>query len=74
MLVLEEWRTVVVDGKENPWYSVSNFGRVRSHLQVVSKGTKGFTTIYDPYFSKDLTLVKNKRKDGSLSKIRVRIS
>ena len=71
MLVLEEWRKVVVDGKENPWYSVSNFGRVRSHLQVVSRGAKGFTTIYNPDFSKDLVLVKDKRKDGSLSKIRV---
>mgnify|MGYP003115246106 CR=1 FL=1 len=71
MLVLEEWRKVVVDGKENSWYSVSNFGRVRSHLQVVSRGAKGFTTIYNPDFSKDLVLVKDKRKDGSLSKIRV---
>ena len=67
----EEWRTVVIDGKENPWYSVSNFGRVRSHLQVVSRGSKGFTTIYNPYFSKDIALVKNKKSNGSLAKIRV---
>jgi hypothetical protein len=26
----EEWRTVVIHGKEHPWYSVSNFGNVRS--------------------------------------------
>ena len=26
----EEWRTVVIDGKENPWYSVSNLGNVVS--------------------------------------------
>ena len=71
MLVSEVWRTLIVDGKEHPWYSVSNFGRVRSHLQVVSRGPKGFTTIYNPYFSKDLALVKNKRGDGSLAKIRV---
>ena len=67
----EEWRTVVIDGKENPWYSVSNFGRVRSHLPVVSRGSKGFTTIYNPYFSKDIALVKNKKSNGSLAKIRV---
>ena len=32
----EEWRTVVIDGKEDPWYSVSNLGNVRSHLQNIS--------------------------------------
>ena len=71
MLVLEVWRTVIVDGKEHPWYSVSNFGHVRSHLQIVSRGSKGFTTTYNPNFYKDLALVKNKNRDGSLSKMRV---
>ena len=71
MLVLEVWRTVIVDGKEHPWYSVSNFGNVRSHLQIVSRGSKGFTTTYNPNFYKDLALIKNKNRDGSLSKMRV---
>ena len=66
----EEWRPIVVDGKEHPWYSVSNFGNVRSHLQRKSSGT-GFYTFYNPYFSKDIALVKTKRSDGSLAKIRV---
>jgi len=71
MLVSEVWRTLIVDGKEHPWYSVSNFGHVRSHLQIVSRGSKGFTTTYNPNFYKDLALVKNKNRDGSLSKMRV---
>ena len=71
MMVLEVWRTVVVDGKEHPWYSVSNFGRVRSHLQVVSRGPKGFTTFYNPNFHKDLKLRKVKNRNGSLSKMSV---
>jgi hypothetical protein len=28
----EEWRTVTIEGKENLWYSVSNYGNVMSHL------------------------------------------
>ena len=72
MMVLEVWRTVVVDGKEHPWYSVSNFGRVRSHLRRESLGIgRGSRTIYDPNFCKDLKLRKVKNRDGSLSKMSV---
>jgi hypothetical protein len=68
----EEWRTVVVDGKEHPWYSISNFGNVRSHLQNISLGSKGFDRSYNPNFSKDLKFTEQKnRANGSLSYMKV---
>ena len=67
----EEWRTVVIHGKEHPWYSVSNFGNVRSHLQNISVGAKGFNKSYNPNFYKDLTLLTVKNRNGSLQKMRV---
>ena len=61
----EEWRTVVVDGKEHPWYSISNFGNIRSHLRQQSLGTgKGSRTIYDPNFYKDLSPIAKRRNDS----------
>ena len=66
----EEWRTVVVNGKEHPWYSVSNFGNVRSHLVQKRRGFgNGTYSIYDPNFSKDLKCYKHKNKDGSVRKV-----
>ena len=70
MMVLEEWRTVVVDGKENPWYSVSNHGNVRSHLRQESLGVgRGSHTIFNPNFYKDLSLCKKKNANGSIDKM-----
>ena len=43
----EEWRTVVVNGKEHPWYSISNLGNVRSYAKgkpknlVIERKKKG---------------------------------
>tara|TARA_R100000005_G_scaffold91728_1_gene64375 strand:+ start:44 stop:796 length:753 start_codon:yes stop_codon:yes gene_type:complete len=68
----EEWRTVVIHGKEHPWYSVSNFGNVRSHLKQKSLGNKGSCTIYDPNFYRDLSPYERKQ-NGSLSKMVVNI-
>ena len=66
----EEWRTVVVDGKEHPWYSVSNFGNIRSHLRQKSLGVgRGSHTIFNPNFYKDLSLHKKKNADGSINKM-----
>ena len=67
----EEWRTIVVDGKEHPWYSVSNLGNVRSHLQNISLGSKGFDRSFNPNFYKDLSPVPMKNRDGSLKGERV---
>ena len=69
----EEWKTVVVDGKENPWYSVSNLGNVRSHFQKKGCGAGGgFYTFYNPNFSKDLKFTEQKnRANGSLSYMKV---
>ena len=65
----EEWRTVVIHGKEHPWYSVSNFGNIRSHLRQKSLGNKGSCTIYDPNFYKDLAHTRKKYENGSLAKM-----
>ena len=65
----EEWRNVVINGKENPWYSVSNLGNVRSHLQNISLGPRGFDRRYNPNLYKDLTPTERKTPDGSLSKL-----
>ena len=67
----EEWRTIVVHGKEHPWYSVSNFGNVRSHLKQKGLGRKGTRTIYDPNFYRDLAFGVNKNRDGSTNKLKV---
>ena len=67
----EEWRTAVIHGKEHPWYSVSNFGNVRSHLQTKSLGRYGFDTIYNPNFYKDLSPNPRNYANGSLSQVLV---
>lgn len=69
----EEWKTIVVDGKEHPWYSISNFGNVRTHLQNKSLGANGFDRSYNPNFSKDLKLVEQKNRDGSPKSLKVNI-
>ena len=63
----EEWRSIVVDGKEHPWYSVSNLGNVRSHLQPIRGGRK-----YNPQFYKDLKPCE-KNRDGSIAALRFSI-
>jgi len=70
----EEWRKVVIDGKEHPWYSVSNFGNVRSHLQNISLGSKGFDRSYNPNFSKDLKPVVKQKNRGSGSPSHMKVS
>ena len=61
----EEWRTVVLDGKEHPWYSVSNLGNLRSHLKRSSLGIgKGSYIFYDSSFYKDLSPSKVGQKDN----------
>ena len=68
----EEWRTVVINGKENPWYSVSNFGNVRSHLQRKGCGGKGgFYTFYNPNYNKDIIQRINKRRSYSSQEVKI---
>ena len=69
----EEWRTFVVDGKEHLWYSVSDFGNLRTHLQNKSLGAYGFDKSYNPNFSKDLKLVERKHRDGSTKCLEVNL-
>ena len=63
----EEWRPIVVDGKVHLWYSVSNFGNVRSHLQK----TRGCIRTYNSSYNQNLKFQENRDKNGSLKKIRV---
>ena len=70
----EEWRPIVVDGKEHPWYSISNLGNVRSHLQNISLGARGFDRSCNPNFYKDLTPVEQKNRDRSISCLRIHFS
>ena len=37
----EEWRNIIVEGKVNEWYSVSNYGRCASHIKRIMRGRKG---------------------------------
>tara|TARA_R100000231_G_scaffold41017_2_gene35790 strand:- start:224 stop:976 length:753 start_codon:yes stop_codon:yes gene_type:complete len=63
----EEWRTIVVDDKEHPWYSVSNYGNVRSHIQRKRKrkGQRGgFGASCNPNYHKDLTPIIDKYKSS----------
>ncbi len=57
----EIWKSIVVDGKVHPWYSVSTMGRVASHFgnkpKAASKyvpgrgaGFKGWDRSYDPEY------------------------
>ena len=67
----EEWRTIVVNDKEHPWYSVSNFGNVRSHIQRKRKGQRGgFITLCNPNYHKDLTPCIEKH-NGSIRKQKI---
>jgi hypothetical protein len=60
----EEWRPIVVDDKVHLWYSVSNFGNVRSHLQNIPLGPRGFDKSYNPNFHRDLVLRKKKKNNS----------
>ena len=71
--MIEEWKNVVVDGRIHEWYSISNFGNVRTHLQNKSLGINGFDRSYNPNFFKDLKLVEQKNRDGSPRSLKVNI-
>ena len=69
----EEWRTVVIHGKEHPWYSVSNLGNIRSHLRQTSNGRRFFIS-YDLNYHKDLKLIRKiQRRNNILSYVQVNL-
>ena len=70
----EEWRPIVKNGKEHPWYSISNLGNVRSHLQNVSLGARGFNRSCNPNFYKEKTPVEKKNQDGSPSCLKISLA
>jgi hypothetical protein len=55
--MIEIWKNVVVEGKEHPWYSVSNFGNIVSHLRPG-------TGKYDPNYIRVMKPVSRGGKDG----------
>jgi hypothetical protein len=69
----EEWRTIVVDDKEHPWYSVSNFGRVRSHLQIKGLPGGGSSAACNLSYHKEKKPSKMKNRDGSISCMKVKL-
>lgn len=70
----EEWKPVVNNGKVNFWYSVSNFGNVRSHLRRTSNGRGGgFSSVCDLSYHKDMSLKKQKYHTGSIKDMRVNL-
>lgn len=51
----EVWSNVVIEGKVHPWYSVSNYGNVVSHIvQKVGGNRGGSWTDYSPLYRKQL--------------------
>ena len=69
----EEWRTVVIDGKEHPWYSISNFGNIRSHLQIKGLPGGGSSVFCNLSYYKEKKPSKMKNTDGSISGMRVKL-
>ena len=70
----EEWRTVVIDGKEHPWYSISNLGNIRSHLQKKGCGALGgFYTIHNLSQHKDIKWRACKDRKGSVGSLRANL-
>ena len=55
----EEWRTLIVEGKEHIWYSISNYGNIVSHITNKSLGRRGFEKKYDPNHSSPMKPVKS---------------
>jgi len=47
----EVWKNVVIEGKVHPWYSVSNYGNVVSHIrQIIGGHGGGSKTDYSPLY------------------------
>ncbi|WJZ48005.1 HNH homing endonuclease [Synechococcus phage DSL-LC03] len=64
---MTEFKHVVIDGKVHPWYSISNCGQLVSHLESKSQGSRrGFKTVHNPNYSKNLNFSKKLHPNGSL--------
>ena len=63
----EEWRNVVVEGKEHCWYEISNYGVLKSHLTRGGRrrdGRPGGELNYDPSKSWFMKPALSGRKTG----------
>ncbi|QIN97306.1 hypothetical protein [Synechococcus phage S-H25] len=64
----EEWRNLQIwdsEMKEHVWFSISTHGNLVSHMNVISKGHKGFETIIDQTFRKPVKFTAKTNRDGS---------
>lgn len=50
----EIWKNIIVDGKVHDWYSISNHGRIMSHIQQV-RATRGFSNVINPNYKNILS-------------------
>lgn len=67
----EIWKPIVVFGKENPWYSVSNYGNAVSHIKVTSKGKYGSISEYQERYSYPLKPIKMRNNSGRIRALRL---
>jgi len=77
----EVWKPVIIAGKETSWYSISNYGRLVSHLKKQStvcsrdslgrivKGGSISNYFVDPSYRKDIKFSLAKHKDGTVKSI-----
>lgn len=82
--MIEEWKPIVIAGKIYEAYSVSNYGRLRSHLKVFTKilerNEKGLvlksqtTSIIDLNSFIEIKLKPQKNSDGTVRNLRCSIS
>ena len=66
----EEWKTVVVEDKENCWYEISNYGVLKSHLRRGGRKRGGYSASgsyldYDPTYSRCMKPAFTGRKTES---------
>jgi len=67
----EEWKSIIVDGKEHKWYSISNYGNILYHMRY-RRDLKGRTipSIYDPSYSRKLIIKSTMDRFGNPKEVR----
>lgn len=66
----EEWRNIIIAGKVCPWYSVSNYGNVTTHIKkemvrVAENRLSGCKSTYYPSYKKIKTLSVKKHNNNT---------
>ena len=77
--MIEEWKNVTVAGKTCPWYSVSNYGNIISHIKTyTAKNTltnklNGCVSEYIPTYNKVRNLLVKRNSDGTPKYVYVKL-